>query len=241
MRKFYEEKEILFAVLWIIAYCVILAPVLDAYGDGSLIHLIVLAVFALAIFAFVKTNHLEAKYGIDRWPHPTRPYLYFIPMWILSTGNLWGGIRMNYSGMSVVYAVVSMFLVGFAEEMIFRGFLFQGMLADGNKTLAIVIVSLTFGIGHIINLFTGQTTLETFVQVPFAIAWGFIFTMVAYKSKSLLPCILAHGLVDACCVFTASNPIADWIYVISTIVVSVVYCMHLSRLKENGPNTDPLP
>ena len=88
-------------------------------------------------------------------------------------------------------------------------------------------------------LFAGQANLETVIQVFFAIAWGFIFTMVFYKSGSLLPCIIAHSLVDAFSKFAAqeSGMITDWIYMAATIVIAIVYCLYLKRLPDNEKKT----
>ena len=55
------------------------------------------------------------------------------------------------------------------------------------------------------NLLTGRGGLETFVQVLFAIAWGFLFTLVFYHSGSLLVCIFVHGMVDVFSKFAATQ------------------------------------
>ena len=97
--------------------------------------------------------------------------------------------------------------------------------------------SVTFGIGHIVNLFAGQANLETVIQVLFAIAWGFIFTMVYLKSGSLLPCIIAHGLVDAFSKFSDESITMAWVYMIATIIIAVVYCIYLSKLPNKAIET----
>ncbi len=53
-------------------------------------------------------------------PGNTKKYLYFIPMWILATGNLWDGFALSYHGAELVFAVLSMIIVGFVEEMLFQ-------------------------------------------------------------------------------------------------------------------------
>ena len=78
MRKLYEKKEILFAVLWIVAYCVILGTIRGNFGDDSLAMLIALLVFTVGIIVFVKVNHLEEKYGLAGWPKDMKKYLFFI-------------------------------------------------------------------------------------------------------------------------------------------------------------------
>lgn len=89
--------------------------------------LIALAMIAAEITIFVKKNHLEEKYGLTGWPKNTKKYLFFIPMWFLVTGNLWSGLALSYSGAAQIFAVLSMLLVGYVEEMLFRGFLFKAL------------------------------------------------------------------------------------------------------------------
>ena len=230
MRRLYEKKEILFAVLWIVAYCVILGTIRGNFGDESICMLIALLVFTAGIIVFVKTNHLEGKYGLAGWPKDMKKYLFFIPMWILATGNIWDGFAPSYQGAELVIAAFSMILVGFVEEMIFRGFLFKAMM-EGDKTIVAIIVSaVTFGVGHIVNLFTGQAGFETVMQIIFAISWGFILTMVCYKGGSIIPCIIAHSLIDVLSLFGADNELIDWIYIGTTIVGAIAYCLYLSRI-----------
>ena len=232
MLKLYREKGVLFSVIWIVLYCVVLAPIKGTFGEDSIYTLLALAVITAAILGFVKADHLEEECGLDGWPNNTKRFLYFIPMWILATGNLWGGIQFNYQGAGQILAVLSMLLVGFVEEMIFRGFLFSAMLRSGSVKTAVIISSVTFGMGHIINLFAGQASAETMIQIVFAVAWGFILTMVFYKSGKLLPCIIAHGLIDAFSTIAADDPLADKIYVGVTIIVSVLYCIYLGKLNK---------
>jgi len=232
MRKIYEKNEILFAVLWILVYCFTTIPIRGNLGDASIWMTIVLLVIAVGATAFIKINHLEKKYGLTGWPRNTKRYLFFIPMWILVTGNLWGGFGMAYDGMSQVFAVISMLLIGYVEEVIFRGFLFKALIPKDGIKLAIIISSVTFGIGHIINLFAGQASLETVVQVFFAIAWGFIFTFVFYKCGSLFPGIIAHSMVDAFSKFRneSNSYMTDWIYMGTTILIAIVYGIYLAKL-----------
>ncbi len=150
-------------------------------------------------------------------------------MLILMTGNLWRGFALAYSGVSQVFAVLSMLLIGFIEEMLFRGFLFRILLKKDPVPAAISITAVTFGIGHIVNLLAGQANLETVIQVLFAVAWGYIFTFVFYKSGSLLVCIAVHSLVDAFSMFAGNNITMEWVYMGATILIAAIYCLYLSR------------
>ena len=238
LRELYEKNGILFAVLWIILYCAIMTPVIGKHGEDSPVMMLALLIVAGLLFAFVKANRLEAAIGLDGWPKNTRKYLYFIPMWILATGNLWGGVSLNYKGTGQVIAILSMLLVGFIEEMIFRGFLFRALLKKNNVLSAVVISAATFGMGHLVNLLSGQATKETVIQVFFAISLGFVFTLVYYKSGKLLPCIIAHSLIDAFSTVAADSHMGDMIYVWTTIIVSAFYCIYLWKLPGNGFEED---
>ena len=231
MRKFYEKHEVLFAVLWIVAYCVVMATLKGEFGYGSVWMLLGLLAFAAGIAAFVKANHLEKKYGLAGWPKDMKRYLFFIPLWIIASGNLWDGIGLSYQGTALLIATLSMILVGYVEEMLFRGFLLRAMLAGGKAVTAVVVCSLTFGIGHIVNLFTGQAGFDTVMQMLFAVAIGFAFTMAAYKSGSLIPVILAHAMIDVFALYGADVWLIDLIYMIATIVIAAAYCLYLKKLK----------
>ena len=229
MRKLYEKKPILFAVLWIVLYCVLLAPIRGSYGDDSVQMLLALVAVSMGLILFVSANELQGDLGLDRWIENGKGLLWLLPMWILATGNLWDGFALRYSGINLVMAVLSFLLIGFVEEMIFRGFLFRGMLKTGKALPAIIVSAVTFGMGHIVNLLTGQATFDTLLQMVFAVAWGFLLTYAYYKGGSLLPCILIHGIIDAASVFGRDTVTGDTVFMVATIVVAVVYCLYLSK------------
>ena len=229
MRKFYETKPVLFAILWIVVYVVLIAPLRGRFGDGSLQMLLGLVAISAALLAAIRLLGIQKELGMTRWLQNGKALLWLLPMWVLSTGNLWGGVSVRYDAITSVMAVLSFLLVGVAEEIIFRGFLFNGMKKTGRLTVAIVVSAITFGMGHIVNLLTGHATAETLVQMIFAVAWGFLFTFAYLKGGSLLPCIAIHGLIDAFSVFARDNAAADWAYLIATVVIAVVYCLYLRK------------
>ena len=88
-----------------------------------------------------------------------------------------------------------MLCVGFLEETIFRGLPFTAIAKDNIKS-AVIISSVTFGIGHIINLFngSGMDLVNNLCRIVFAVAVsaGHVF----YRGGSLLPCILVHSAIN---------------------------------------------
>nr|MBQ6242138.1 CPBP family intramembrane metalloprotease [Lachnospiraceae bacterium] len=233
MKKLYEKSEITFAVFWIVLYTVSMGT-LRNLGDDSPYMMLGLIVISALMFLFVRKNGLTDKYGLAGWAGNSRAMLWFLPLWIIASFNLWGGISVRYPLPGQICAVVSMALVGFAEELIFRGFLFKAMLKESGVKPAVIVSSVTFGAGHILNLFTGHELGETLVQVVFAVAFGFIVTLVFYKSGSLLPCILSHSLTDVFSKFAAGemSSVLNWVVHGLMIVIAAAYCLYLVRRVE---------
>ena len=233
MKKLYDKSEITFAILVIAVYTAAMG-VLRNLGDDSPWMTLGLVVLSAAMFLFVRKNGLMEKYGLAGWAENSRAMLWFAPLWIIATCNLWSGVSVKYAMPGQLFAVVSMALVGFAEELIFRGFLFKAMLKNGSVRWAVIVSSVTFGLGHILNIFTGHDLIPTLVQVVFAVAVGFILTMAFYKSGSLFPGILMHSLVDVLSLFARSDAPQwlNWFTHAAVIVMAAAYCLYLARRVE---------
>ena len=232
MKKLYENKPVLFAVLFIVLYCAVTIPIRGEYGDGSIQSLLGLSAVAAVIAVVSSLIPLWKTLGVTARPQNARLCLFFIPMIILATGNIWDGIEAHYSGASLWYAMASMALVGFVEEMIFRGFLFRALLKKDGPKVAVIVSAVTFGIGHIVNLLAGMATVKNLMMIIFAVAWGFVFTMVYYKSGSLLICILVHAVVDVLSPVAAETDWGSWLYIGATVVLGGAYSLYLAKRVE---------
>lgn len=230
MMKLYRKNEMLFSILLIVLY-VVVTGTLRSSGDDNPAMMAWLLALTVGLSLFVWRGGLAEKYGLTGWAKNSRQMLWFVPLWVIATGNLWGGIEPHYPMPGLAFAMISFALVGFVEELVFRGFLFKAMLAGGSAKTAIIVCSVTFGAGHIVNLLTGHATFETLVQVVFAIAVGFVFTLVCYKGGSLWPCIIAHSMIDVFSTLSARNDVMDWIYLGATFVIAVAYCAYLTRIQ----------
>ena len=125
-----------------------------------------------------------------------------------------------------------MLCVGFLEEVIFRGLLFSA-IAKGNTKSAIIISSVTFGIGHIINLFngSGMELVETLGQIVFAVAVGFLLVTIFYCGGSLLPCIFVHAAINTLGTFANDAGLAveqRLLHIAALIAITVGYTLILT-------------
>ena len=228
MKKLYEKNEVNFALVWIVAY-VVLSSVGDSVSASLGITKVVTAPICVVLTAllvcWIGKNGLNEKYGLVPFRGDAKKYLYFIPLVLLSTTNIWWGVYLNMTVFESALYVVSMLCAGFVEEILFRGFLFKAMCKDNVKT-AVVVSSLTFGMGHIVNLLNGKDTLGTLLQVCYAAAVGFLFTILFLKGKSLWPCIITHSAINSLSTFHNKNAITTENRLIASVflcVVSLVY------------------
>ena len=80
-----------------------------------------------------------------------------------------------------------------------------------------------FGIGHLVNLFNGQSFFETMIQILFAIAVGFTLVVLFYKGKSLIPCIIFHGLNNSLSVIEKTNREAAEFFSMSELQFEIIF------------------
>ncbi|MCM1087532.1 MAG: CPBP family intramembrane metalloprotease [Muribaculaceae bacterium] len=222
MKKLYDKSELHFSLAWIIGY-VVLFSVADSFSESLGFEKIVTApigvVLVLFLFLWMKKHDLLKEYGLCAFQGNWKDYLYFVPLLVLMSVNLWNGVTMKVSAGETVVFILSMLCVGFLEEIIFRGFLFKAICQNNVKS-AIVVSSVTFGIGHIVNLVNGADFLPTLLQICYAIAIGFLFTIIFYKGKSLLPCIITHGVLNSLSTFAIQG--SRTMDIVTAIVICVI-------------------
>ena len=236
MKKLYEKNELTFAIVWIVVYCVLQSlanPLNKAIGVAYAASAAFCVLQTVVFFTFIRKNNLLKRYGLCKSPVPARRFLYYVPLVILASGNLWNGFALNYSPAETACRIVCMLCVGFLEEVIFRGLLFKAIAKDNIKS-AVIISSMTFGIGHIINLFngSGMALVNNLCQIVFAVAVGFLLVTIFYRGGSLLPCILVHSAINTLGTFANDANLTTETHLFHLavlIAVTVVYTLILTR------------
>ena len=205
MNKLYEKSQVLFAVLCIAVYVVgssVTENLSAALGVEKLLTLPFHLVLSLLLWRWVRAKGLGAYYGLRSGRFPASRLLYYLPLVLIASSGLWGGIGLTLSPLESAIAFLTMLLVGFLEELLFRGFLFRAMEKD-NLRAAVIVSSLTFGLGHIVNLLNGRAPGETLMQIAFAV--GFMLVLLFWKNGSLWPCVLFHSANNALNVFSSES------------------------------------
>ena len=218
MKKLYEKDPVWFAVLWIILYVVGFgnADTLSvAIGIPKLLTAIMGLALSVLLLGFLYKHDLLPHFGLCAFQGNLRIFLFFLPLIAISSVNFWYGIGWNETALTVVLHMISMCFVGFLEEVIFRGLLFKGMCKT-NVNAAIIISSLTFGVGHIVNLLLGALLFETLLQLVNAAVIGFCYTAIFLAGGSILPCILSHAFINSSSIF-ACEP-TNTLLIITTVI-----------------------
>ena len=232
IKKLYENHETAFCLVLIAVYVIINSVCLQSFDTTDLRCALVNLVFSGILLALILHLRQAVFYGLKCVREP-RQYAWFLPLVLIASVNLWGGISARNSTGEILIHVITMLSVGFSEEIIFRGFLFR-MVEKSNLRAAMLVSALTFGLGHIVNLLNGAAVLPTLLQLCYAAALGWLFVVIFHKSGSLLPCILTHGVLNALSIFCVESEIVTYAGSALLILVSLGYAAVLGKTAGRG-------
>lgn len=227
MKKIFEKHETLFCMVIIVVYILVNSYCMQNFGIEDYRSSIINTIFSIALIVLMILLNRIKYYGLKKVTN-LKKYLYFVPLFVIVSVNLWNGININNSSSEIIFHILTMVNVGFIEEIIFRGFLFK-MMAKDNVKSAIIVSSITFGIGHIVNLLNGANLIPTLIQICYAISIGYLFVIIFHKSKSLIPCIITHAVVNSLSIFNVENSLSLYIEPIFLIIVPLVYAAFINR------------
>ena len=242
LDKLYEKSHLTFAIVWIVAY-VVIASTADGIsldlGTAKLVTVPVLAALTALLWAWIRHADLEGFFFLRKPLVPAARLLFYLPLAIIATKKVWLGMTLGATPLECALWVVDMVFVGIIEELIFRGLLFRAIEED-SRTQAIVISSITFGIGHIVNLFnaSGMGLVMNIGQIVFAVGVGFMLVEVMLKSGSLWPCIIFHIVNNALSTFEneaagialfGTEAMAVAVAVGTGALIAIAYAVYLAK------------
>ena len=229
MKKLYEKSELGFALVWIGIYYVGMS-IFDEISRRIGVESSASAVFAVAVSLFLyfwlKQQGKLERFGLCNPKVHAKAFLFYIPLIVITLQNVWGGVAMHYDAVGTVCFIVKMLCVGF---------LFKAMSRDSIKW-ALVVSSVTFGLGHIINLLngSGMGVAENLVQIFFAVLIGFLYVIIFWRGGSLWPCVISHGVLNSLSAFSATGESILRVVILCVLVVAyaVVLLRTLPQAKE---------
>ena len=156
-----------------------------------------IAPFAMAlygVFLVLWCVRHEHTYGFSfRRPHPiSRKSFLHLP--VILTLPLWQILRSGIPQLPPDEILILLSAV-LAEEVFFRGFLLQYLRRKTFKH-PVILSACLFALLHGVNLFSGYNGGYVLLQILLACICGIYWGLLSIRFHSLLPCILAHGLLN---------------------------------------------
>ena len=100
LKKLYDKSKIWFSILWIFAYCVLMSLgdfISQIVGVEKSITLVIGLALTLILLLFLKKNKLFKDYGFCPPSVSHKSMLYYIPLLVMLSANLWYGVSLNYT------------------------------------------------------------------------------------------------------------------------------------------------
>jgi membrane protease YdiL (CAAX protease family) len=151
-------------------------------------------------------------------------------MWCVAIAVRLTGIEWSRVPHDLLLAIVlSGLLVGFAEEILFRGIVLRGMREGGRpESLAAIWTAACFGLFHLPNMFMGVGLLGL-SQVVLAALSGIILYAFRRHYGMIWPAMVAHGAWDIS-LFLAGRYGAPWLAVPASIMQLVIVVLGIAVL-----------
>lgn len=234
MKKLFERNELAFALVWIMLYVVVFgnAGVLtESAVTNYALQVVVGTVMVAVLMVFARKNDLGEYWGLVPFNGNWRKVLWFVPLIIAMSENVWLGFGLSEdSALATVLGIAAIGVLGpIMEELTMRSLLYRAMGKE-NALRAFIVCSLTFGIGHLVNLALGADIVRTLLQVAYATCIGFCFMAVFHAGKSLLPCILAHiefNSLSFFCNVEITGSVLDYMTIVILCIMCVAYGAYL--------------
>ena len=128
MKKLFDNKPVLFAVIWIVIYVV-------GYGSAGLqtdnaalnyaIQIAVGLVICAVLLGFIRKHQLAEYCGLCRFRGDRKRFLYLIPPFAAATFNIWSGFGLReQSAAANLLGALAIGIIGpFLEELLLDKFI----------------------------------------------------------------------------------------------------------------------
>jgi membrane protease YdiL (CAAX protease family) len=130
-------------------------------------------------------------------PRPPR-WMLAIPLVVLAitlVGIPWGDLG-SIGGAFLLWLAIGTLLVGFSEEITYRGLAVVGLRGGSSEVRVWIWSSVLFGLLHGVNVVLGQGIVPTIRQVIFAFVLGSVFYAIRRTTGTIIVGMVLHGMWD---------------------------------------------
>lgn len=234
MYKLYQRNEITHCLVWLAIYLMLNTITGNmASKDADIYYISAVPNLMLAVICFIYLHKTKIRKEIGLGERPTEKastMLYYIPLFLLPMLSFFYGVKTDLSILDVGLLLCMYAGVGFMEEIIFRGLMFQALSKKWNPVVVVVFISFTFAVGHITSMAAiGQSGSDTVLQIINALVVGFMFMVVMVASRNISACIIAHIMYNFIANITKISSTNTEIILISFIVTALYFVYLLLR------------
>ncbi|MCQ2979417.1 MAG: CPBP family intramembrane metalloprotease [Clostridia bacterium] len=232
MRRF---KDLFIAIFFIALYyfgtitCDNIKCNIGGYRTLAVIFNAILFVF---LYFYMTRTKGKEYYNMGLTIHTAKSYLFFIPLIIISTANLWNGVGLFNRFDRLFFYIAIWGLMAINEELLFRGLLIK-QLEKVSDLFAVIVCGLVFGLMHYLNLISVFDMVTTTCQVIYAGSLGILFSVIVVKGKSILPGIYTHVAFNCLVIFMKSMYVPKVFYFLSTVLISSIALLYAIYLWYN--------
>ena len=222
--KFISKQPYLFTALIVLAMTVIYIASGAAVTILKLptFDLYIIANVSLAILGIVLLTRLQLwkEVGFRAFAVPSDLRLYWLPLFPALINLSFGIDQISILQFAMFFVVAG--LIGFVEEVFFRGLILRAIAPLGLWRAAI-ISSVIFGVAHSLNILSGANPISTLLQIGYALAIGFAFVAVTLRTGVIWPLVIIHALIDFAAFIAAGKTDSSATVSTSSIMMSVIY------------------
>jgi len=190
----------------------------EAYGLGSVIT----ALLVLALASVLVKKHARKELGlIIPSLSNLQKWVYFLPLALMVLVQWVAGLEPGMGASGMGEAALLMLGVGFVEEVLFRGMLFQAIEKTSTTRRAVIISGVTFGLGHIVNLLRGYSASELAGQIVLAIAIGIVLSLLMARTRSVVAGAVFHILFNFSGTVTNQGSESQGLFLIGLLLISL--------------------
>lgn len=102
MEKLFEKHETLFCIVLIVVYILVNSYCMQNFGIEDYRSTIINTIFSIALIILMIILKRTSYYGLTKVTN-LKKYLYFIPLFLIVSVNLWNGVNINNSTSEIIF------------------------------------------------------------------------------------------------------------------------------------------
>ena len=169
-----------------------------SYFDERIVYVLVFFEAVMGLFALVMARRIFGHWHCGLRPVDWRGLAWMVPSFAVMAAlvvALFATGTVAVSGLALVI-IVTMCLVGFSEELMFRGIVLKGALGELSTGKAILLSAALFSSLHAVNVLAFVPLDGMAMQLGLTFIFGLAMACFALRVNSLVPPIIFHALWD---------------------------------------------